>query len=104
MGHAKTIMSTTPSITSKEIGFVVMPSRASSTFADARPQIAQIVLDQAGGDWVYFVPKLGAVSKTQEVSLGSMWDFLEKAMDPIGSITHEGDPMIYIAKRDDPIF
>jgi hypothetical protein len=65
----------------KNVGFVTLESRKSSTFAEARTAIvANLVPDviPASEEWKFFVPGLGPVSAKQETSLGPMFPFLRR--------------------------
>ena len=84
--------------TTEDIGFVLLPSRVNSTFADARHQIRDIISDDEI-DWVFKLPSLGIISKKQEASLGSMWNLLQK-QDPVENFTAKGDPQVFLTKRE----
>ena len=95
-------MESSDGTTTSEVGFILLPSRAFTTFADARQCIGDILVDtEESSDWVFHLPVLGAVSKKQETALGSMWNFLKKA-DPMGNenFTCEGDAKVIVAKRE----
>lgn len=64
-----------------EIGFVLLPCRFTSTFADVRRAIS-IDLDEelpSNWDWRFYVPPLGPLSIKQESRFGAMLSFLRKA-------------------------
>ena len=87
--------------TTREIGFVLLPSRASSTLADARRRILDtLILDpvlQGEDDFEFFLP-LGPVTKEQEASVGPMFNFL-KYHDPSRGFSKEGDAQLFLVKR-----
>ena len=86
-------------IDGREIGFVMLPSSASTTYAQAREIIMAEGLLQGKTDWCFHIPRFGAITTLQEVSLGPMWNFL-KYRDPQGSFTADGDLQVYIAKAE----
>ena len=65
----------------RRIGFISMPCRKTSTFADAR-KIMDEDLDKAdatpppGTQWKFYMPGLGKMSLKQEKKLGSMFELL----------------------------
>ena len=89
--------------TTREIGFVLLPSRASSTLADARRKIVDtLLLDpvlQGEDDFEFFLP-LGPVTKQQESAVGPMFNFL-KYHDPSRGFSKEGDAQLFLVKRSD---
>jgi len=82
-----------------EIGFVMLPSSANTTYAQAREIIMAEGLLQGKTDWSFHIPRFGAITTLQEVSLGPLWNFL-KQRDPQGSFSADGDLQVYIAKAE----
>lgn len=65
----------------KNVGFVTLESRKSSTFAEARTAIVRDLVPDvipSSEEWKFFVPGLGPVSTKQETSLGPMFPFLRR--------------------------
>lgn len=65
----------------KNVGFLTLASRKSSTFLDARVAINRdLVKDTFASDveWRFFVPGLGPVSSQQETKLGAIYSFLRR--------------------------
>lgn len=63
----------------RDIGFIKLPSRINSTFADARRAIlADLIPDnlEPSMHWRFMVHQLGPVSHKQEFNLGPMFPFL----------------------------
>ena len=80
---------------SKNVGFIKLMSRKSSTFADARRVIEEELVSDALAstlEWRFFVPDLGPVSRKQEESLGPILSFLCKATHEtnlgVGTLMH----------------
>jgi hypothetical protein len=70
----------------RRIGFICMPCRKTSTFADARRIMgedldAQDGTPPPGTQWKFYVPGLGKVSFKQETKLGAMFDILLAVKD-----------------------
>jgi len=88
-------------LTTLEIGFVVLSSRAFSTLADARKRISEtLILDQyldGPTEFEFHLP-LGPISEEQESTVGPMCPFL-KHYDPRRAFTEEGDVHVFIMKR-----
>ena len=87
------------------LGFCRLPSRKTSTFADARSVIGQeIDLPnglQKDGSYKFFVPSLGPVSRKQETTLGPMWAFLRSSTNDArlgnGSVQHPCKVLIIVS-------
>jgi hypothetical protein len=61
------------------LGFIKLPSRAKSTFEDARRAIETELVPDAiaeNQEWRFFVPSLGPMSRKQESTLGTLYRFL----------------------------
>jgi len=63
--------------TETSIGFINLPSRHTSTFADCRTMIESELDLPDGSDWRFLLPNLGPVSKKQEAKFGAILPFLE---------------------------
>lgn len=87
--------------TTQEIGFILLPSRSSSTFADARRNIMFSIAPTflSAGEWEFRVPNFGPIGAPQEDSLGSLWSFLSTE-DPDGSFSTYGDAQLFLAEND----
>jgi len=87
--------------TTREIGFILLSSRSSSTLAEARRKISDtLILDpilRGKNDFDFHLP-LGPISQQQEASVGPMCHFL-KHYDPVRSFSKEGDAQLFIVKR-----
>ena len=69
------------SSTYTNVGFIKLPSRKTSSFADARKSIQkELVPDsiQPNSKWRFHVPGLGPVSRQQEDTMGPMFAFLRR--------------------------
>jgi hypothetical protein len=65
----------------KNVGFITLESRKSSTFAEARAAIIRDLVPEiipSSDVWNFFVPGLGPMSTKQETSLGPMFPFLRR--------------------------
>lgn len=70
------------------IGFIRLPSRTKSSFADARKMIQRDLAsehDWLQRDWRFYIPTLGPVSKKQETGLGPMFPLLSQE-SPSGGV------------------
>ena len=82
--------------TTREIGFIFLSSRSTSTFADARQKILDtLILDPVEFD--FHLP-LGPMSEQQESLVGPMFDFLNH-YDPTNSISKKADAQLFLVKR-----
>ena len=64
------------------VGFVVLPSKQTSTFADLREAVTREI-DSLGSsssscDWKFYIPPLGPVSQKQESKFGAVAPFIAK--------------------------
>jgi hypothetical protein len=94
---ADTTTKTTPNATrassavAKNIGFIKLPSRKTSTFADARTVIEQELVPDvfpaasstAPSSWRFFIPGLGPMTLSQEKVIGPMLSFLRQTTSDI---------------------
>lgn len=87
--------------TTREIGFILLSSRSSSTLAEARRKISDtLILDpnmRGTSNFDFHLP-LGPISQQQETSVGPMCHFL-KHYDPVRGFSKEGDAQLFIVKR-----
>lgn len=83
------------------LGFVKLPSRKTSTFADARKVIEdELVPDAISVDaiWKFFIPNLGPVSWKQEATLGPMRPFLHCDMDDLNFGTLKNPINVFVVE------
>jgi len=63
----------------RNVGFVKVASRKSSTFADARTSILKgLEILSSASEWRFYVPGLGPVSRKQETKFGGIFAFLRQ--------------------------
>ena len=63
------------------VGFIILPSKKSSTFADARQKILLDFDDDclpSSAKWKFYTPHLGPINLKQETNLGAMLYFLQR--------------------------
>lgn len=106
-GLSPVVSTSTTGELSKNVGFIKLMSRKSSTFADARTVIEEeLVPDTLAStiEWRFFVPDLGPVSNKQEASLGPILSFLRKATHEtnlgVGTLMHPLKVFIFELKAD----
>lgn len=87
----------------RQLGFVILPSM-SSTFVDVRDVITQQI-DSLSGDWNFFIPNLGPLSRSQESMFGAMVPFFSRRLFTDKDVGH-GSPekplRLFIVKTASP--
>ena len=88
------------------VGFVILPSRETSTFLDVREAIDQQIeselVTSSNRSWQFYIPPLGPVSHSQENIFGPVFPFLTKrhiTNSAIGLGDLEKPLRIYISEK-----
>lgn len=90
-------------LVAKEVGFIVLPSRETSSFVDARRRIMDTVsfpewFSNETGEWFFYIPSRGPLSMQEEVTSGSMYKFLRQ-LGPISNFSAFGDAEVLIVSN-----
>lgn len=84
------------------VGFVTLPSRRTSTFADARLATERQLDDDMPLPpplrWKFYVPGLGPVSRKQEGRLGPLMAFLRSVSSPAGDGTSRSPLAVHMVE------